>query len=62
MCPMRRDPILQTGFSPFRRAQPTTRALVLAAIAERAHAPSVAVAGHLAVALGTQLGRALPRF
>jgi hypothetical protein len=35
---------------------------VIAAITERAQATSVAVAGHLAVELGTQLGSALTRF
>jgi hypothetical protein len=48
--------------SPFRRSQQKTLALVIAAMVERARANSVAVAGHLAVELGTQLGSALIRF
>jgi hypothetical protein len=48
MCPMVRDPMLQPVFSPFRRSQQKTLALV--------------IAGHLAVELGTQLGGALTRF
>jgi hypothetical protein len=48
--------------SPFRRSQQKTLALVIAAITERAQANSVAVAGHLPVELGTQLGSALTRF
>jgi Transposase DDE domain len=62
MCPMRRYPILQIVLSPYRRAQQKTLALVMAAIVERAQASSIAVAGHLAVELGTQLGSALTRF
>jgi hypothetical protein len=62
MCPLLRYPILQTVLSPFRRSQQKTLALVIAAIAERAQATSVTVAGHLAVELGTQLGSALTRF
>jgi hypothetical protein len=48
--------------SPFRRSQQKTLALVIAAIAEVAQAGSLAVAGHMAVELGTQLGSALTRF
>jgi hypothetical protein len=48
--------------SPFRRSKPKTLALVITAILERAQANSLAVAGHLAVELGTPLGRALTRF
>jgi hypothetical protein len=62
MCPRRRSPMGQTGLSPFRRSQQTTLGRVITAIAERAHATSVAVAGPLAVELGPQLGRALTRF
>jgi hypothetical protein len=62
MCPMLRYPILQAMLSPFRRSQQQTLALVIAAIVERAQANSLAVAGHLAVELGTQLGSALTRF
>jgi hypothetical protein len=62
MCPMLRYPILQTVLSPFRRSQQKTLALVIAAIAERAQATSVTIAGHVAVELGTQLGSALTRF
>lgn len=62
MCPMLRYPILQMLLSPFRRSQQTTLALVIVAIAEVAQANSLAVAGHLAVELGTQLGSALTRF
>jgi hypothetical protein len=62
MCPLRRYPILQTVLSPFRRSQQTTLGLVIAAMTERAQATSVAMAGHLAVELGTPLGRALTRF
>jgi hypothetical protein len=61
MCPLLRYPILQAVLSPFRRSQQRTLALVIAAIAERAQAPSVAIAGHSAVELGTQLGSALTR-
>jgi hypothetical protein len=62
MCPMLRYPILQTMLSPFRRSQQKTLALVIAALTERAQANSLAVAGHLAVELGTQLGSAVTRF
>jgi hypothetical protein len=62
MCPMLRYPILQMVLSPFRRSQQKTLALVIAAIAEVAQATSLAVAGHLASELGTQLGSALTRF
>lgn len=62
MCPLRRYPILQTVFSPYRCSQPKTLALVIAAIVERAQASSVVAAGHLAVELGTPLGSALTRF
>lgn len=62
MCPMLRYPILQTMLSPFRRSQQKTLALVIAAIAEVAQASSLAVAGQMAVELGTQLGSALTRF
>jgi hypothetical protein len=61
MCPMLRYPMLQTVLSPFLRAQQKTLALVIAAIVERAQANSLAVAGHVAVGLGTQLGRTLTR-
>jgi Transposase DDE domain len=62
MCPMLRYPILQTVLSPFRRSQQKTLALVITAITERAQANSLAVAGHIAVERGTQLGSALTRF
>jgi hypothetical protein len=62
MGPMLQYPILQTLLSPFRRSQQQTLALVIAAIAEGAQASSLAVAGHLAVERGTQLGRALTHF
>jgi Transposase DDE domain len=62
MCPMLRYPMLQTMVSPFRRSQQKTLALVIAAIAEVAQASSLAVAGHMAVERGTQLGSALTRF
>jgi hypothetical protein len=62
MRPLRRYPSLPVLFSPCRRSQQQTLALVIAAMAERAQASSVAVAGHLAVELGTPLGRALTRF
>ena len=61
MCPLRRYPSLAVLFSPCRRSQQQTLTLVIAAMAERAQASSVAVAGHLAVELGTPLGRALTR-
>jgi hypothetical protein len=59
---MLRYPILQTMLRPFQRSQQKTLALVIAAMAERAQATSVAVAGHLAVESGTQLGCVLTRF
>jgi hypothetical protein len=62
MCPRLRYPMLQTVLSPFRRSPQKTLALVIAAIAERAQANSLAVAGHLAGELSTPLGRALHRF
>jgi Transposase DDE domain len=62
MYPMLRYPLLQTMLSPYRRSQHKTLALVITAITERAQANSVAVAGHIAVELGTQLGSALTRF
>ena len=62
MCLVRRSPMLQTLLSPFRRPQQETLALVIAAIIERTQAGSMAVAGHLAVELDTQLGSALTRF
>jgi hypothetical protein len=61
MCPLLRYPILQTVFNLLRRSQQQTLALVIAAIAERAQASSMPVAGHLAVELGTQLCRAFTR-
>jgi hypothetical protein len=61
MCPMLRYPMLQSLLSLFRRSQPKTLALVMAAIAEVAHASSFAMAGHMAVELGTQPGSALTR-
>jgi hypothetical protein len=54
--------MLQPLLSPFRRSQQKTLALVIAAIAEVAQATSVALAGHLAVQLGIQVGSALTRF
>ena len=62
MCPMTQYPMLQNLLSPFRRSQQKTLALVIASIAEVAQAASFAVAGHLAVQLGIQLGSALNRF
>jgi hypothetical protein len=59
MCPRRRHPIRPMVSSPFRRSQQQTLALVSAAIAKRAQATSLAVAGYLTVDLGTQLGSAL---
>jgi hypothetical protein len=53
--------MLQSLLSPFRRSQQKTLALVIASIAEVAQAASFAVAGHLAVQLGIQLGSALNR-
>lgn len=61
MCPMTQYPMLKSLLSPFRRSQQKTLALVMAAIAEVAQAASLAVAGHLAVGLGIQLGSALNR-
>ncbi|GBC84052.1 hypothetical protein HRbin11_00473 [bacterium HR11] len=61
MCPMTRYPMWKSLLSPFRRSQQKTLALVIAAIAEAAQATSLAVAGHLAVRLGIQLGRAWNR-
>ncbi len=61
MCPMTQYPMLQSLLSPFRRSQQKTLALVIAAIAEGAQAASLAIAGHLAVGLGIQLGSALTR-
>jgi hypothetical protein len=46
----------------FHRSRQKTLALVIAEIAEPVQATSVAVAGHLAFELGTQLRRALTRF
>jgi Ca2+/H+ antiporter len=62
MCPMLRYPILQIVLSPFRRSQRKTLALVIAALVEGAQANSLAVAGRIAVELGTQLGSAVTRF
>jgi len=59
---MTQYPMLQSLLSPFRRSQQKTLALVIASIAEVAQAASFAVAGHLAVQLGIQLGSALNRF
>lgn len=61
MGPMTQYPMLQTLLSPFRRSQRKTLALVIAALTEVAQAASLAVAGHLAVQLGIQLGRAVTR-
>jgi hypothetical protein len=61
LCPMRRPPSWQVLCRPFRRSQQQAWAPVLAALAERAPASAVAVAGHLAGELGPPLGRALPR-
>jgi hypothetical protein len=57
MCPLRRYPILQTVLTPFRRSQQKTLAL-----AARAQANSLAVAGHLAGELSPPRGSALNRF
>jgi hypothetical protein len=54
--------MLQFLLSPFRRSQQKTLTLAIAALAEVAHATSLAVAGHLAVQLGIQVGSGLTRF
>jgi hypothetical protein len=59
---MRRYPLVQIVFSPCRRSQQQTLALVIAALTAEAQARSGAVAGPLAVELGTPLGSALTRF
>jgi hypothetical protein len=54
--------MLQTVLHPYRGSQPKTPALVSMAVAERAQANSLAVTGHIAVEMGSQLGSALTRF
>lgn len=61
MCPMTRDPMLPSVFSPFRRSQHKTHALIMAAVAGVAPATSLALAAHRASAGGMQLGSAPTR-